>query len=169
MPFNSLSLFRITSAASAFCATVLLFMPIVWMEIGPLGFEYYGPDVPDIYIYGGAITGKDLAFTPILIAMLLQFAFVMIGTFLSIVNCFGRWSPARAIGFTWFQLALLLFFPFWMNIYVDGVICNSDGADLTVHTQEGVMLYLVLLCLNVFQLLLIHIGMRKRKARMLPA
>lgn len=171
MKLNSISLFRILAAISAFSASILLFLPIVWMEIGPLGIEYYGPDVPDIYIKGAAITGKDLAFTPILIAMLLQFAFIMIGIFISVVNCFGDWNPARAIGTTWFQTALLLFFPFWMNGYISVVICNSDGAagDLTVHYGSGIPVYMMLAALNLLQLGLIHVGMRKRKSKLLPA
>ncbi len=171
MQFNSLFIFRITAAISAFCAVVLLFLPIVWMEIGPLGISYYGPDVPDIYIKGAAITGKDLAFEPILLAMLLQFAFILIGIFLSAVNCFGEWKPVRAAGFTWFQTSLLLFFPFWMNGYVSVVICNSDGAasDLTVHYGSGVTFYLLLCVINILQLFLLHVIMRKRKAKLLPA
>lgn len=171
MQFNSISLFRLLCGATILCAAILLFVPIVWMEIGPLGKEFYGPDVPDIYIYGGAITGKDMSFTPILIAMLLQFAFILIGIFLSIVNCFGSWNPVRAIGTTWFQFALLLFFPFWINWYVDGVISNSDGAasDLTVHYGGGITLYILLCGINILQLLLIHAVMRKRKAKLLPA
>lgn len=141
------------------------------MEIGPNGIAYYGPDVPDIYIYGGAITGKDLAFTPILIAMLLQFAFILIGIFLSVVNCFGEWNRARAIGTTWFQTALLLFFPCWMSDYVGGVICNSDGAasDLTIHYGSGVVFFILIFCINILQLFFLHVVMRKRKARLLPA
>jgi hypothetical protein len=171
MRLNSLSVFRIASGASALLATVLLFAPVVWMKIGPLGIEYYGPQVPDIYIYGGAITGKDLSFTPILIAMLLQFALIMIGIFLSVVNCFGEWSPARAIGFTWIQTLLLIGFPFWMNMYVSGVLGNSDGAasDMTVQYGTGAAVYLLLSGINIFQLLLIHIGMRRRKPQLLPA
>lgn len=171
MQLNSISLFRVLCGASILCATILLFVPIVWMEIGPLGIEYYGPDVPDIYIYGGAITGKDLAFEPILIAMLIQFAFIMIGIFLSIVNCFGPWNPVRTTGTTWLQFALLLISPYWMNMYVSGVIGNSDGAagDLTVHYGSGITLYILLCGINILQLLLIHVVMRKRKARLLPA
>lgn len=171
MSLNSHSAFRLASAVSSLCGIILLFLPIVWMEIGPNGFAYYGPQVPDIYIYGGAITGKDLAFTPILIAMLLQFAFIMIGIFLSVVNCFGEWNRARAIGITWFQTALLLFFPYWMSMYVNGVICNSDGAasDLIVHYGSGVTFCIVIFSINFLQLFFLHVVMRKRKARLLPA
>ena len=30
-------------------------------------------------------------------------------------------------------LPLLLLFPIWLEAYVGGVVCNSDGADLTVY------------------------------------
>ncbi len=171
MTLTSHTVFRIASGLSAFCGIILLFLPIVWMEIGPLGIAYYGPQVPDIYIYGGAITGKDLSFTPILIGMLLQFAFILIGIFLSVVNCFAEMNRVRAIGITWFQTALLLFFPYWMSVYVSGVICNSDGAtsDLTVHYGSGVTICIVLFSINILQLFFLHVIMRKRKARLLPA
>ncbi|NBO50680.1 MAG: hypothetical protein EBU80_13395, partial [Chitinophagia bacterium] len=43
--------------------TVLsIFLPFVYMEIGPMGYRYYGPNVPDIYICGGYIFGKDTSF-----------------------------------------------------------------------------------------------------------
>ena len=39
--------------------TVLsIFVPFVYMKIGPMGYRYYGPNVPDIYIFGGYIFGK---------------------------------------------------------------------------------------------------------------
>jgi hypothetical protein len=163
--------FRILSAISALCGIIILFLPVVWMEIGPEGIAYYGPDVPDIYIYGGVITGKDLSWMPILVAMLFQFAFILIGIFTSVANCLSMWIPWRAIVVTWFQTGLLILFPFWMTLYTSHVINNSDGAaaDLTVHLGSGVTLYVLILATNISQLLLIHVGMRKRKARMLPA
>lgn len=141
------------------------------MEIGPNGIAYYGLQVPDIYIYGCAITGKDMAFTGILVAMLFQFAFIMIGIFLSVVNCFGQWNRARSIGIVWFQTLILMLFPLWMSMYVGGVICNSDGAasDLTIHYGSGIAFYVLIFCLNILQLLFIHVVMRKRKAKLLPA
>jgi hypothetical protein len=42
---------------SAIVAFVSLFVPFVWLEIGPNGYKLYGPTVPHVYIYGGAITG----------------------------------------------------------------------------------------------------------------
>jgi hypothetical protein len=41
-------------------AIACLFSPFIFLKIGPKGYEYYGPDVPDIYILGGFILGKDI-------------------------------------------------------------------------------------------------------------
>jgi hypothetical protein len=52
-------------------------------------------------------------------------------------------------------MQLLLMFPFWLGIYVHGVISNSDGAatDLRVYPHIGLVLYLLLwpLTINTFE------------------
>jgi hypothetical protein len=126
-----------------------LFLPIVWMDIGPLGIEFYGPDVPDIYIYGGIITGKDLAFTPILIAMVLQAAFIISGIITSLFAF--RYTPVKnlALSVTIFHSVSLALFPWWIESYKSGVACNSDGADLTMHWMSGAYVYLALVIVNI--------------------
>jgi len=47
---------------SAIISIITLFTPFIWLEVGPRGHEYYGSDVPDIYILGGTILGKDRGF-----------------------------------------------------------------------------------------------------------
>ena len=47
---------------TAVLALLTLPLPFVWFEIGPLGKLYYGPSVPDIYILGATILGKDKSF-----------------------------------------------------------------------------------------------------------
>ena len=48
------------------------------------------------------------------------------------------------------QLVLLALFPFWLGLYVNGVISNSDGAaaDLRVYPHIGLLLYVLLLVLT---------------------
>ena len=43
-------------------ALISIVTPFVYMKIGPIGIKYYGKDVPDIYILGGYILGKDTSF-----------------------------------------------------------------------------------------------------------
>lgn len=134
---------RYIALLNAVLGTVLLFAPITWMQIGPNGFAYYGPDVPDIRVYGAALTGKDLSFAPLMIMMLFQCFWITVGIFLSAL-CFVKWNkPSVVIGTSWFIVALLLLFPMWTSSYNDVIICNSDGAasDLTVHGCWGWYVY----------------------------
>lgn len=151
-PAKSLLFLRICFASSAILAIILLFTPIIWMEIGPLGKAYYGPTVPDIYIYGGAITGKDLNWEPILVAMIFQLVVILIGIFLAITSF--QWigkNNARALTCHTLNTLLLVLFPLWISMYSGHVINNSDGAaaDLTVHYGQGVRVYTALLTLNI--------------------
>lgn len=143
---------RILHCTSVVFGVILLFTPIIWMEIGPLGKAYYGPTVPDIYIYGGAITGKDLNWEPILVAMIFQLVMILFGILLSVI-CFFTAAHSRAwtILLTSIQTILLVLFPMWMMMYSGHVINNSDGAaaDLTVHFGAGSWIYFVLLGLNI--------------------
>lgn len=122
-------------------------MPFVWLEIGPEGYEYYGPTVPHVYIYGGAITGKDLSWTPIAIAMIFQLVCILVFALLAFLTRSSRFKPLQVL---LLQSFLLLLFPLWINFYVDGVIGNSDCADMIVHWQQpGMYVYGVLVVLNV--------------------
>ena len=59
-----------------------------------------------------------------------------------------RGAPVR--GLARIQLVLLALFPFWLGVYVNGVINNSDGAaaDLRVYPHIGLLLYVLLLVLT---------------------
>jgi hypothetical protein len=48
---------------------------------------------------------------------------------------------------------LLIFFPFWLALYVEGVKNNSDTADLTIYPMPGLIIWAVLLILNLWTLL----------------
>ncbi len=121
-------------------------MPFVWLEIGPEGYRIYGPTVPHVYIYGGAITGKDLNWMPIAVAMFLQLVCILAFALLAFLTRSPQFKPLPVL---LLQTFLLILFPFWINLYVDGVIGNSDGADMTVHWQIGMYIYGLLAVLNV--------------------
>lgn len=140
-------------------AMACLVLPFIWIKIGPNGHAFYGPDVPDIYILGATILGKDRSFWGIAFAVWFQLAMGLgfIGLAYGVNR--GRYSLA------WVQLVLLLLFPVWMKLYVDGVICNSDGAasDLQVYPHVGMAVYLVLLGLVIHTLVRSQ-GRRNRAA-----
>jgi len=52
------------------------------------------------------------------------------------------------------NLILLILFPFWLYIYTDGVISNSDGAttDMKIHLGIGLLIYLLQLAINIITL-----------------
>jgi len=60
-----------------------------------------------------------------------------------------RGAPVR--GLAKVQMVLLLLFPFWLGLYVNGVINNSDGAasDLSVYPHIGLLVYILLLALTI--------------------
>lgn len=137
--------------------------PFLWLEIGPKGYAWYGPDVPDIYILGGFITGKDLRWLPILHACIAQATGILI-TYASawLVRRFAA-ETGMPILFLTINTLLLLVFPLWLSAYTEGVINNSDGADLTVHPHIGLLLYVVI-CGLTFRLLFLYARRYMRSA-----
>lgn len=137
---------------NAILAILTLPLPFVWLEIGPLGKQYYGPNVPDIYILGATILGKDRSFSGINFAYKFQLLTIIYFTFAAIWTIKILDKRKTALLLTTFNLLLLLLFPFWLAIYTDGVICNSDGAaeDIEIHLGFGLMLYLILLTVIIF-------------------
>lgn len=123
------------------------------MHVGPLGHQYYGPTVPDVYIYGGAITGKDMSFWGISFAVAFQLVFMLVFSLLSILAFFMKKRVSIVI-ILFLQLILLALFPVWLKIYIGGVMNNSDAADLTVHYQYGMMLYYTLIGTTVLAVIL---------------
>jgi hypothetical protein len=119
------------------------------MKIGPKGYEFYGPNVPDIYIFGGYIFGKDVSWSGINFAYKFQLVCVFLFLLIAFL-CYVR-SEKRAFVqvFQWIQSLFLLFFPVWMWMYTGGVVNNSDGADLTVYPHLGWIMYLALVYLQI--------------------
>lgn len=127
--------------------------PFIWMKIGPGGYAYYGPNVPDIYILGGYITGKDTSWWGINLAYKFQWICILIFAGLSFL-CYRKPDNRRIIltaGF--FQIVFLILFPVWMRMYVSGVYNNSDNADLTVYPHVGWLLYILMWILVVWKLI----------------
>jgi hypothetical protein len=132
---------------SLFLNLLCLPAPFVWMKIGPEGYKYYGPDVPDIWILGAYILGKDTRWPPIGLAWKWQLAFILITAFCT--WCFLH-KPNKLL--LWFNLCLLILFPLWLEIYSSGVINNSDGADLSVYPMPGLLLWAGIICLHGVEL-----------------
>jgi len=135
---------------SVILAIVSLFTPFIWIEIGPAGIAYYGADVPDIYILGATILGKDRSFMGIALAS----AFQLIGIlcFISIAYLtFRRDNRKRILIFTTVNLILLVLFPYWLSKYVHGVMNNSDGAasDLKIYPHIGLLIYGILVIFSI--------------------
>ena len=126
-------------------AMVSLFMPFVYLEVGPKGIEYYGKDVPDIYILGGYILGKDTSFWGINFAYKFQLTFILL--FVALIYKFQK--DQKGI-FLYLSLTLLICFPFWLEIYISGVKNNSDSADLTTYPMPGLFIWAIILILNTF-------------------
>lgn len=129
-------------------AVVALFVPIVWLEVSREGYLVYGPTVPHVYIYGGAITGKDTTFEGIAFAISFQRFFILLFILLTLFSLRIK-RISRVFQLLFIQLSLLLLFPVWLVAYVNGVMCNSDGAGLTEHYHIGMLIYLVLVALNI--------------------
>ncbi len=126
-------------------AMVSLFIPFVYLEVGPKGIEYYGKDVPDIYILGGYILGKDTSFWGINFAYKFQLTFILL--FVALIYKFQK--DQKGI-FLYLSLTLLICFPFWLEIYISGVKNNSDSADLTTYPMPGLLIWAIILILNTF-------------------
>lgn len=126
-------------------AIISLFTPFVYMEIGPKGIEYYGKDVPNIYILGGYILGKDTSFGGINFAYKFQLTFILIFTAL-----IYKFQKNEKKIFLYFSLTLLICFPFWLELYTSGVKNNSDSADLTTYPMPGLLIWAVILILNTW-------------------
>jgi len=126
-------------------AIISLFTPFVYMEIGPKGIEYYGKDVPNIYILGGYILGKDTSFWGINFAYKFQLTFILIFTAL-----IYKFQKNEKKIFLYFSLTLLICFPFWLELYTSGVKNNSDSADLTTYPMPGLLIWAIILILNTW-------------------
>ncbi|MGL5890971.1 MAG: hypothetical protein ACRC3B_13875 [Bacteroidia bacterium] len=148
--------------AVGFLAIACLFSPFIFLKIGPKGYEYYGPDVPDIYILGGFILGKDISFWGISFAWKFQLIFISLFAVLSFlaVKRLNRNENISRILFI--QITLLILFPKWLDEYTEGVIANSDGADLTLHYQFGCLIYLTI-CLTEVILFIMYMKLKSKK------
>jgi hypothetical protein len=83
--------------------------------------------------------------------MTFQLVAILFFVLLSITAFFSK-EESRTVYFLFCQAVMLALFPFWINAYIGGVMNNSDGADLTVHWQFGMVLYGALVLLDTVTL-----------------
>ncbi|RYU83364.1 hypothetical protein [Hymenobacter persicinus] len=134
--------------SAAFAAATLV-TPFIWLKIGPAGYAYYGPNVPDIYIFGATITGKDRSFDGINLAYKSQLAIILYFVVSSLCAAIRMRRRRETLILNYINFALLLLFPVWLYLYRGGVISNSDGADLTTYPHVGLLFYALLVLLNI--------------------
>ena len=136
---------------SVILALLILPLPLVWFEIGPLGKLYYGPDVPDIYILGATILGKDRSFWGINFAY--KFQLIVIVYFILSTLWTIKIIERRNFAFnlTRLNVTLLILFPLWLYMYSSGVLNNSDGAvaDIELHPGIGLLCYILILMVTI--------------------
>lgn len=135
---------RTLSWLSVILAASIIFSPLIWMKIGPGGYKYYGPTCPDIYIFGGWITGKDLSFAPIEFAKDFQLFIIVIYMGMGIRGIFAGHARRKQRKLNAIRLIMLVLFPVWLQLYSSGVQDNSDCADLRIYFQAGLFLYALL-------------------------
>jgi hypothetical protein len=134
---------------SALLICAFLFLPIVVLQIGSLGYEFYGPDVDDVYIYGGIITGKDRSWEGISFAWKFQLIVILIVLLLTLFSIIKNRNGRSYLASSIVSLILVLLFALWFEFYISIVVNNSDGADLSTHYHIGSIIYLIILLLQV--------------------
>jgi hypothetical protein len=128
---------------------IAIFTPFVYMEIGPKGIEYYGKNVPNIYILGGYILGKDTSWWGINFAYKFQLFSILV--YIALIYNYKRHQKSITL---MIGLLLLILFPFWLDIYIGGVKNNSDSADLILYPMPGLFIWALILALNLWTILL---------------
>ena len=126
-----------------------LIAPFIYMKIGPLGYEFYGPDVPDVYILGATILGKDRSDLGINLAYKFQLVMILIYLSLTVLTYFKLRKGRPVLYPLVVNLTLLILFPLWIMMYIQNVINNSDGADLSTYPHVGILIYLIISALNI--------------------
>jgi len=129
-------------------AFICLFLPFVYMKIGPGGYTHYGPTVPDIYIFGGYIFGKDTSWWAISFAIKFQLFFILLFLILCYWSIKKHTNSKAIVPLQILKLGLIICFPPWLFFYQEHVQNNSDGADLTVYPHIGWIAYLGLVYIH---------------------
>lgn len=130
-------------------AILCIFLPFVYMKIGPGGYAYYGPNVPDIYIFGGYILGKDTSWWAINFAYKFQLICILLYISLGIYSYRNHSKIKLLITIQIIKLGLIICFPPWLLFYEEHVQNNSDGADLTVYPHIGWIAYIGLIYVHM--------------------
>jgi hypothetical protein len=140
-------------------ALACLFLPFVFMQIGPKGYDYYGPNVPNIWIFGAFVFGKDISWWGINFAFKFQLISILVYSRLAYLCYKYPQKKKRVIVFQAILVCLLVLFPYWVWTYTGGVRSNSDGADLTIYPHIGWIVYLSLIYVQI--IILIRIRQQK--------
>ena len=128
---------------------IAIFTPFVFIEMGPKCIEHYGKNVPNIYILGGYILGKDTSWWGINFAF--KFQLIAILVYIALIYNFKRHQKLITL---MISLLLLILFPIWLDIYVGGLKNNSDCSDLIVYPMPGLFIWALILALNSSTILL---------------
>jgi hypothetical protein len=125
--------------------------PFIFMKIGPLGKKHCGFGVPDIYILGMDIIGKDKSFDAINFAYKFQFGCIVLFILSTLMLNVRLIQNRSIVFFKRLNATLLVLFPIWIWFYSDIVESNSDCAtlDLQVRPQIGFLFSGLVLLLTV--------------------
>ena len=141
---------KIQAAIIALLTICCLPAPFIKMKISPQGKHDCGFDVPDVYILGMGIIGKDTSFWGIAFAVVFQLIIIVITIVLVLFFYQGLNRDKIRQRNIIINIFFLCLFPFWMNSYVEGVVGNSDCATvgLVITKQIGYYLYYAIFILT---------------------
>ena len=134
-------------------AIISLATPFVWLKMGANCYEYYGPNLPDVYILGAWISGKDTSFWAIGFAYIFQLTIILyfiLSSFRAVKKLEKKETPLPILII---NMLLLLLFPFWLSIYIQGIRDNSGCTDMTTYPHVGSFVYFLLLILNIMTII----------------
>jgi hypothetical protein len=156
--------FRYSLKILIYGSLIIIFTPIVWLPIGPKGIEYFSPNVPnDAYILGGYILGKDWKDWGYI--TIFQGSIIITYCILTIHTLIMSTQEKILITPLLINLGLLTIFPFWLSLYTQGVINNSDYADLQVYLHIGAVVYFILVYFN-FKSVILSFNLRKNRKKL---
>lgn len=129
---------------------IFLFIPLAFLkQHGPCGTDWPNPD--DITIYGGFITGKRY-YDIIMYPANFQLVTIVICIVMVALSLWNKITFLVKISLQIITLLLVLYFPTWLDDYIEIVYFNSDGCNLTYQYEWGYYLFYVILVLHIVSL-----------------